>query len=89
MEPFTPKLTHRKFLPVVTGNDGAACVRHQCDLKGNAWSIASEYVALFLPATYLASFGIADLNHLFQLKAFVPYISDKSNKESHTDHARV
>lgn len=89
---FTPKPTHQKFLPVMTGNTGSACVRHQCDLKGNAWSVASEYVALILPVIYLSSFGLADLKHLFQLKSFVPYVANKSNselQESDNDRERV
>ena len=48
-----------------------ACVRDECQLYDNAFSIVAEYAALFLPLTYLLTYSLADFRKLHDGRGFL------------------
>ena len=62
--PYTFTPTQQVLLPPIVSVGGGVCRRSECQLYENSLSIAAEYAAMFLPLTYLVTYGLADLTYL-------------------------
>lgn len=56
--------SQKKMLPPSALAQRGKCIRSECKLYANSFSIAAEYAALYLPLTYLISFALADIKYL-------------------------
>jgi len=61
---YTWSEVQKVIVPEIANAGLGECIRSQCPLYLNAFSIASEYAALFLPVTYLASYALVDLKYM-------------------------